>query len=81
MRAPRWANGFVPLSTPEGFSGGQLLRVLSLLPSRFSGSFVVGSGSYQLLGVAVGDGVAAGAGAGVKFHMSSRFFQIPPSRR
>jgi hypothetical protein len=29
----------------------------------------------------VGDGVVVGAGAGVTFHMSSRFFQVSPSRR
>jgi hypothetical protein len=38
-----------------------------------------GSGYYLLLGLVVGDGVAAGAG--VRFHMSSRFFQVSPSRR
>ena len=37
-----------------------------------------GSGCYWLLGLAVGDGVAAGAG--VVFQVSIRIFQVSPSR-
>jgi hypothetical protein len=60
-------------------AGGQH-NVESVLPSEPGSSNLSprGSGCYWLLGLAVGDGVAAGAGAMLK--VSIRVFQVSPSR-
>ncbi len=63
----KWATA-VAVLTPYVFLGGL-------------GLFAAKSECYWLLGLAVGDGVAAGGGAGVTFQASTRFFQVPPSRR
>jgi hypothetical protein len=83
IRHPEFVARYAEINPAKGLWEGTLVQQGQILPAALQSrsrtpEILHSPGCYWLLGVAVGDGVAAGAGNALK--VSIRSFQVSPSR-